>query len=166
MKKAGIVMLILVCVLSLSCAGRDRVADFTLISSKNISTLEGAQKMGVFEGKDCKQLSPFRPPQQPNLKEALDRALEDGKGNAMVDAVVYFKPAVCMFDESCWEIKGTVLKTKDMLLKGEVDKELEKNYSKEIFVSANGHEYYAFKRKGNVNLDHDKKHYDLIIRIK
>lgn len=164
MRKIGCIIAVLFfCVLFLGCMQRTRVADFTLLASKNISTLEGAQKMGVFEGKDCR--SAFFG-QLPNQKEALDRALEAGQGNAMVDTVIYYKPAQCVFDDHCWEVKGTVIKTKDMLLKGGIDKELEKYYTKETLASPSGHEYLAFRHKANIDLDNDKKYYDLIIRVK
>jgi hypothetical protein len=163
MKKTGwIIAALFFCVLSLGC-GPSRVADFTVLASKNISTLEGAQKLGVFEGKDCKIAFGGR---LPNQKEALDKALEAGQGNAMVDAVIYFTPAVCIFDENCWSVKGTVIKTKDMLFKGELDKELEKYYTKETLTPPGGHEYLTFTHKANIDLDNDKKYYDLIIRVK
>ena len=78
----------------------------------------------------------------PSQKEALDRAVEAVKGNAMVNAVVYFKPASCVFDDHCWEIKGDVIKTKDSILDRK-SSQLEKdpNFIKDIFTSSSGHEY-------------------------
>jgi hypothetical protein len=93
--------------LTFGCMQRSRVADLTIMASKNISTLEGAKEMGVFEGVDCRSAWSG---QMPNQEEALDIAVEKGGGNAMVDAVIYFKPAICLFDETCWEVKGTVIK--------------------------------------------------------
>jgi hypothetical protein len=129
------------------------------MASKNISTLEGAKEMGVFEGKDCK--SAFAGT-LPNQEEALDKAVEAGGGNAMVDAVIYFKPAMCIFDEACWEVKGTVIKTRDMLM-GELD---DADYLKEIMISPNGKKYIALKKRTAVDLNNDARHYDLIIRVK
>ena len=168
MKKGGLIFVVFcVLVFSFGCMSRARVADLTLMSSKNITTLEGAENMGVFEGKDC-QKAMFGA--MPNQEEALDRAVEAGGGNAMVDAVIYFKPAACIFDDACWEIKGTVIKTKDIVSgSGTIDgnfKIVDSNYIKETLTSPNGQRYLAFREKSTVELDYDKKHYDLIIRIK
>jgi hypothetical protein len=152
------------CLLAAGCMTRSRVADFTVLSSKNVSTLEGAQNMGTFEGKDCRSMLGG---QMPNQKEAVDRALEAGKGNAMIDAVVYFKPAACIFDSTCWEIKGTVIKTKDLLLKKSDLRSLpvDAGYVREILSSPDGGEFLALRKKSAVDLDNDRKHYDLILRI-
>ena len=136
------------------------------MASKNISSLEGAQNMGVFEGKDCKiSLGGTLP----NQEEALDRACEAGGGNAMVDVVVYFKPAVCAFDDNCWTVKGTVVKTKDMFKQSKLFddklKAADSDYVRERLTSPSGQEYFAFKKKSAIELDYDKTHYDLIVRI-
>lgn len=166
MKKVGLVLIVFcVLILAFGCLQRSRIADLTIMASKNISTLEGAKEMGIFEGKDCR--SAFTG-QMPNMEEALDKACEAGGGNAMVDAVIYYKPANCIFDDHCYEVKGTVIKTRD-LLKSEITenfKVAESDYIKEILTTPSGHEYLAFKKKTAVELDNDKKHYDLIIRVK
>lgn len=166
MKKLGLVLSVFcIFILAFGCLQRTRIADLTIMSSKNISTLEGAKEMGIFEGKDCR--SAFTA-QMPSMEEALDKACEAGGGNAMVDAVIYFKPANCIFDDICYEVKGTVVKTRD-LLKSEItenSKLAESDYIKEILTSRSGHEYLAFKKKTSIELDNDKKHYDLIIRVK
>ena len=166
MKKFGLALIVIcVFVLAFGCMQRGRIADLTIMASKNVSTLEGAKEMGIFEGKDCR--SAFGG-QMPNMEEALDKACEAGGGNAMVDAVIYYKPANCIFDDHCYEVKGTVIKTRD-LLKSEItenSKFAESDYIKEILTSPSGHEYLAFKKKTAIELDNDKKHYDLIIRVK
>jgi len=166
MKKFGLVLIVFcVFVLVFGCLQKSRIADLTIMSSKNISTLEGAREMGIFEGKDCR--SAFAG-QMPSMEEALDKACEAGGGNAMVDAVIYFKPANCIFDDVCYEVKGTVVKTRD-LLKSEITDNLkvtDSGYIKEVLTSPHGHEYLAFKKKTAIELDNDKKHYDLIIRVK
>ena len=144
--------------LTFGCMQRSRVADLTIMASKNISTLEGAKEMGVFEGVDCRSAWSG---QMPNQEEALDIAVEKGGGNAMVDAVIYFKPAICLFDETCWEVKGTVIKTRDMF--GELD---DSDYIKEVMISPNGKKYIALKKRSTVDLDYDARHYDLIIMVK
>ena len=55
------------------------------------------------------------------------------------------------------------------MLKSEItenSKFAESDYIKEILTSPSGHEYLAFKKKTAVELDNDKKNYDLIIRVK
>ena len=168
MKKTGLILIgFIVFVLCIGCAGKSRVADLTIMASKNISSLEGAVKMGVFEGKDCK--SAFTG-QLPSQEDALDKACEAGGGNAMVDAVIYFKPAACAFDDHCWEVKGTVIKTKDLVEESKImDENLKidySNYIKETLLSPKGYKYLAFKEKSFIEMDNDTKHYDLIIRIK
>jgi hypothetical protein len=81
-----------------------RTGDLTLTATKNISSLKNAQKLGRFEGKDCKTFTP------PNLEEAIDRAIEEGDGNALVDAVLYWEPSVF---RACFRAKGTVVKLKE-----------------------------------------------------
>jgi hypothetical protein len=132
------------------------------MASKNISTLEGAKEMGVFEGKDCKTVYPFVPPIYPSQEEALDKAVERGGGNAMVDAVIYWDPAACVFDQNCWEVKGTVVKTRDMF-SGEFD---DSDYIKEVMISPSGKKYIALKKRSTVDLDYNARHYDLIIMVK
>ena len=163
MKRVGTFFAIL-CALTLllGCAQRSRVADLTVMSSKNISSLEGAKEMGIFEGKDCTTWYPFVPPQQPSQEEALDKAVEAGGGNAMVDAVIYYDPASCWFGQTCWEVKGTVIKTRDTLL-GELD---ESEYIEEVMISPSGKKYMALKKRSTVDLDYDARHYDFIIMVK
>jgi hypothetical protein len=168
MKKIGVILVIGVCCMLFSgCMDRSRVAHLTVMASKNISTLEGAQNMGSFEGKDCK--TAFKG-QMPSQLEALDRAVEAGNGNAMVDVVIYFKPAVCAFDDVCWEVKGTVIKTKDFLKKAELKNQaayaVGPEYTREIITSPSGREYLALKNKSDVDLNNDQKHYDLLMRIR
>jgi|GEM_PF-1070857 len=146
------------------CMTRDRVADLTIMSSKNISSLEGAQSLGTFEGKDCRSMLGG---QMPNMKEALDRALEAGKGNAMIDAVIYFKPASCIFDSTCWEIKGTVIKTRDLIKRSDLHTlPADAGWVRETVSSPDGGELIALKKKGTVDLDNDRRRYDLLLPIK
>jgi hypothetical protein len=168
MKKKQLIFIVFILVFIFSgCLQRSRIADLTVMSSKNISTLEGAQEIGVFEGKDCRTAMGG---QMPSMEEALDMACEQGGGNAMVNAVIYFKPANCAFDNHCYEVKGTVVKTKDMF---DIQGVLEENaddisalYIRESFESLEGREYLGFRKKSSVELDNDKKHYEFIVRIK
>ena len=164
MKKWMVATLVLALFAAAGCMERTRVADLTFVSSKNISTLEGAQRMGVFEGKHCRSAMGG---QLPNQEEAIDMALEAGKGNAMVDCVIYYKPANCVFDTQCWEVKGTVIKTKDLLSSENLEKGLMIQDSTHVLSevnSVNGKKYYMYQKKDALELNNDEKHYDAIIR--
>jgi len=166
MKRLGMIFFIFGAIgLALGCASRTRVADLTIMASKNVSSLEGAKVMGVFEGKACKGVWTGQIPSQ---EDALDEAVESGGGNAMIDAVIYFKPGNCLFDKHCWEIKGTVIKTKDLLGKSMLLENLLTDETTsgltEYLTSKNGNSYIAV-RKPNTDLEYDKTHYDLIIRV-
>ena len=72
-----------------------RVADLTLISTKNIDLSNAKldiRKGKRIKGEDCAiALLGLIPLGIPNLEEAVDDALEKGKGNVMVDQVSYRK---------------------------------------------------------------------------
>ena len=164
MKKFGLVVSVFA-VFSLALACTSRVGDFTIMSSKNITSLAGAKKMGVFEGEDCKVAIAGTLPSQ---EEALDRACDEGGGNAMIDVVVYYKPAACIIDSNCWTVKGTVVKTADVLGESKsLDKSLSvlgPDYVREELTSPSGKKFIAFKERSAIELDHDKAHYDLVLR--
>ncbi len=83
-----------------------RVADLTLVSTKNIDlshTRLDVRTGERFKGEDCVFLFGL-----PNLETAIDDALEKGGGNIMVDQVTYQK--VKLFTR-CIEVEGTVLNT-------------------------------------------------------
>ncbi len=160
-----ILIAIITMVISSGCLSRTRIADLTVMSSKNISSLEGAQELGVFEGKDCKLKMSA---QIPSMEEALDMATERGGGNAMIDVVIYYKPANCAFDDVCYEVKGTVVKTKNMFSDSGALKENTTtlaNYTTTSFKSRAGRKYLGFQKKSTVELDNDQKHYDYIVRV-
>lgn len=96
------------------CTTSNRIGDFTVISTKNISSLAGAKKMGEFEGEDC--VNVFFQVKIPNMEEALDQALSAGEGNAMLDCVIYYDTTSCGAAplKICYRVKGTVIKTKDI----------------------------------------------------
>jgi hypothetical protein len=109
----GIEIIVLVSfILTSGCSVR--VADLTLISTKNIdlsnATLD-VRKGQRTKGEDCAiALLGLIPLGIPNLEEAVDDALEKGKGNVMVDQVSYSKGAYFIIaSQSCIEVEGTVL---------------------------------------------------------
>lgn len=91
-----------------------RVADLTLVSTKNIDlsdTQLDARKGQRHKGEDCRfvllGLIPFG---LPNMEEAVDKALEAGKGNIMVDEVTEYKNIWFLIGGlSCIDVEGTVL---------------------------------------------------------
>ncbi len=85
--------LALVAVVLMASGCRTRLTDFTFLSTKNVDL----SRIGEFqrapqriEGKDTIHIILFVPTGQPNLKEAIDRAIESVPGGVcMVDGVVY-----------------------------------------------------------------------------
>jgi hypothetical protein len=90
-------------VLFLSTACTQRLVDFTVISSKNCDVK--GKKMQRVKGSDgtCSMAIP-------NMKEALDRAIESQPGaDALIDGVIYYK--VYPFYHK-YEVEGTAIATK------------------------------------------------------
>ena len=88
-----------------------RVGDFTVASTKNIGQL--SLKGDKVEGEDCANnllgLIPISGPMMPNLKTAVDRALERAKGDVLADAVVSESLIVTIiFNQHCYKAEGTV----------------------------------------------------------
>ena len=105
MRKLLLLVFLMFCLLSVGCSSR--IADCTVISTKNIycknvdlTTLE--QKRGVI-GKDIRFWGIGS-----NLQDAADKALEKGDGNLMIDPVFYYEsfPLIC----GGYVVKGTVIK--------------------------------------------------------
>jgi hypothetical protein len=95
-------LLVLVCIVAAGgCT--IRTGDMTLVSTKNIASLRAAEVRGNFEASDCRTFTP------PNLKEAIDRAIEQGGGNAITDAALYFEQYPFL---ACYRAKGTVVRLK------------------------------------------------------
>ncbi len=91
-----------------------RLGDFTVLSSKNIDmtnfNTEGAEKSKPVMGED-RRVIVILPGSAPNLKEAVDRALENGNAQVLTNAVVYYTawyvPYVC--GEMKFEVKGNAV---------------------------------------------------------
>lgn len=90
-----------------------RLGDFSVLSTKNVDV--AALKPGDrFSGEDCvNYLFMFIPLGQVNWKNAMDQALERGKGDVMVDVVLtqtgWTIPFLWM--QECIVIEGTVSQT-------------------------------------------------------
>ena len=81
-----------------------RTGDLNLLSTKNIASLHHAEVRGIYEGSDCKVFG------VPNMKEAIDVAIERGNGNAMTDAALYWETG---FFQKCFRAKGNVVLLKE-----------------------------------------------------
>ena len=103
MKKITLPLAIACVVLLSSC--NQRLIDFTVISSKNVTLRLSEDGKGPrTEGKEMKMCG------QPQLKEAVDRAIENaGPGyDALIDGVVSSRNE---FFRMGWVVKGTPIKT-------------------------------------------------------
>lgn len=90
-------------VLFMSTACTYRIVDFTVISSKNCDVK--GKKMQRVKGSDgtCNLMPP-------NMKEAIDRAIESQPGaDVLVDGVVYYKTYPFYHK---YEVEGTAVATK------------------------------------------------------
>lgn len=100
----------LLCGLLCSCS--HRLVDFTLISTKNVpisrsAELEKADKR--VKGQDSKGVILSIPLGMPNMKEAIDRAIESYPGAiALSDGVIYSKGWSCFFyGKNKYVVEGT-----------------------------------------------------------
>lgn len=91
-----------------------RLGDFTVGSTKNISQL--SQKGEAVTGEDCSAnllgMIPLSGPMMPNLKTAVDRALERSKGDVVADAVITFEALpLVVFNQYCYKVEGKAAKS-------------------------------------------------------
>jgi len=107
---------LLAAVLTVGCSMR--MMDFTVISSKN-TNIEGKSYSQRLEGKDCAGfLLGFIPVMgrfQPNMKEAVDRAIEAaGPGyDALIDGVIDNDTLILiLYNQACYVVEGTPINTK------------------------------------------------------
>jgi len=100
----------LLCGLLCSCS--HRLVDFTMISTKNVpldQTLDLAKADKRVKGEDSKGMILSIPLGMPNMKEAIDRAIESYPGAiALSDGVVYSKGWSCLFyGKNKFVVEGT-----------------------------------------------------------
>ena len=73
---------------------QQRLGDFTFLSSKNIDLsnleMDAAEGAPIVEGVDSKPIIFIFSTGVPNLKEAVDRAIESGGGTALSDVTIYY----------------------------------------------------------------------------
>jgi len=89
--------------LLLTGCATNRFVDFTVVSTKNVDltklTPEAIEAGVKTEGQDLTFWS------APNMETAIDNALENGKGNLLLDAVVSFRSGW----KSGYIVEGTVV---------------------------------------------------------
>jgi len=117
MTRASMTGVILAATLAFGCS--TRMIDFTVISSKN-ANIQGKSYGKRVEGKDCAGLLlgliPITGRFQPNMKEAVDRAIEGaGPGyDALIDGVVDSEVLLLfVYNQACFVVEGTPINTKD-----------------------------------------------------
>ena len=114
MNKTWTTLLLVSCSCIFLAGCTTRLVDFTAISTKNVKL----PKTGIgsrTEGKDCVYMILGIPTGVPNMKEAIDRAIESAgrEYDALVDGVLFhtFWTAI-LIGEICYKIEGTPINTK------------------------------------------------------
>ena len=103
MKKL-LVLALVFAVTSMFSACTIRMVDFTVISSKNADVKGKVGKRVKGSDGSCTLV-------YPNMKEAIDRAIEQEPGaDALVDGVVYYK---YYYFWHVYEVEGTAISTKN-----------------------------------------------------
>jgi hypothetical protein len=91
-----------------------RLGDFTVLSTKNVD-VSGVKPGDRFSGEDCVSilLYPFIPLGTVDWKNAMDQALERGKGDIMIDTVLTLKSWAYpyIYGQNCILVEGTVSQT-------------------------------------------------------
>ncbi|MGQ1785384.1 MULTISPECIES: hypothetical protein [unclassified Saccharicrinis] len=110
MKKNLVVLFVAMFALT-SCT--QRLVDFTIISTKNVDLSKGAsfeRGKARVEGSDKAYIIIFIPTGIPNMKEAIDRAIESVPGCvALLDGVLYSKFFYFIVGETKYVVEGTPL---------------------------------------------------------
>ena len=87
-----------------------RVGDFTLISTKNVDIGGKYKKLdNRFTGSDSRIMILYIPLGFPNLKTAVDRCIESGKGDLLTNAVIEYNTwTVILVSGLTYEVTGDV----------------------------------------------------------
>jgi len=105
------ISLVVIAVLTTNCT--QRIIDFTVISSKNCN-IPGARGERV-TGSDTVPLILSIPLGRPNLKDAVDKAIEKGGGDCLIDGVVRSSfYDFLIFGWMGYEIEGTIVNTREV----------------------------------------------------
>jgi hypothetical protein len=113
-KKIGVATIALLAVIYSGCTTVTRIGDFTIVSSKNIDLTRGADfKRGTnrVKGEDIVVITGFTVPSTPNMKTAIDRAIEYVPGAvALLDGVISQKTVSYPFyTKMGYVVEGTPL---------------------------------------------------------
>jgi hypothetical protein len=99
------------------CGCSTHLTDISMISNKNISlselNIDHLKKTKNVEGEDKVFIFLIIPFGRPTLQEAVNQALDKGKGDLMIDASVYSTGWWFIIGEAGVKIKGTVVNTKE-----------------------------------------------------
>lgn len=82
-----------------------RLGDFTILSTKNYNVTAKYKNVGRFDGKDSVFVFLGIPFGQPNIENAVDEAIEKGKGVYLTDCVLELKSGLFSMG---YEVKGDV----------------------------------------------------------
>ena len=113
MKNKAKLLYLLILLISSACSMR--LTDFTVISTKNSNI--PVKKMDRVKGEDCAHVLlgfiPITGNIQPNLKEAIDKAIEKDKADLLLDGVIYSKffGIPPFLYSSCYVVEGTLANT-------------------------------------------------------
>jgi len=151
--KISVILVGMIAIIISGCSYR--VLDFTLVSTKNIdlskaSSFErGKQRV---EGLDKVHLILTIPTGRPNLKEAVDRAIETTPGCiALVDGVIYSKFwTAILYGQTSYLVEGTPLVDKSLAINmSDIPKygriAIGKNGQVESVERISSSEYFALK---------------------
>ncbi len=108
-----LVSLLLSCTLIVLVGCTTRLGDFTVLSTKNVD-VSGLKPGDRFSGEDCVNYAlGMIPLGSINYKNAMDQALEKGKGDIMVDIVLTSSSWAfpLIWGQACVVVEGTVSQT-------------------------------------------------------
>ena len=88
MKNFVILLCIVALVVPVFVGCTQRIGDFTLISTKNVELGAKYKKIDRFKGTDSRPEILMIPLGTPDLKQAVDNCIEEGKGELLTNAVV------------------------------------------------------------------------------
>lgn len=113
-KGSGLILIICMGLLS-GCSAR--ICDFTMVSTKSVTLdkvdIESLPQTTGVEGKTSKWVVLFIPLGLPHLEDAVDDALDNGKGDLLLDGVVYGGGwSALLVGQNTIKVKGSVVKTR------------------------------------------------------
>ena len=95
---------------------QERIGDFTLISTKNMDlsnlNFEAAGGNPISEGVNTVPIIGAYENGVPSLEEAIDRAIESGRGTALIDASIYMSSwwIPYIYGERTIRVRGKVIR--------------------------------------------------------